>query len=161
MATIQANTSTRSAAYHFKKQKHLPYFLEYMLWVFFGSEGLHLMWLKSEYNDYKEHAERKIALLKQVLQLMEAGQPVPESLHKDLRMVMIDEKHNAYYDDQVDEYLEQWIAAIDTKENEPKAVAPPPSSASNASTPAPTTEASNPPPPSPGTPSSDKPKFMI
>lgn len=110
MATIQTTTDVASASYHFKKQKHLPYFLEYLMWVVFGSECLHLIWIKSDYKEYKERTQHKIALFKDLLALLESNSPVPESLREEIRMVMRDEKFNKqlYQDSDVeDDYLEK------------------------------------------------------
>ncbi|KAI8337765.1 hypothetical protein BC941DRAFT_452577 [Chlamydoabsidia padenii] len=114
MATIQTTTDVASASYHFKKQKHLPYFLEYLMWVVFGSECLHLIWIKSDYKEYKEHAQHKIALFKELITLLESNSPVPDSLREEIRMVMLDEKFNKqlYQDTDIeDDYLEKLIAA--------------------------------------------------
>lgn len=110
MATVQTTTDVASASYHFKQQKHLPYFLEYLMWVVFGSECLHLIWLKAEYKEYKEHAQHKIALFNDLLALLESNSPVPESLREEIRMVMLNEKSNkhAHQDTEIeDDYLEK------------------------------------------------------
>ncbi|KAI9307647.1 hypothetical protein BJ944DRAFT_228449 [Cunninghamella echinulata] len=121
MATIQANTDVRSAAYHFKQQKHMPYFLEYLMWVIFGSESLHLIWLKSEYNDYKDHIQYKIKLLTELIHLLETNSPVPESLRNEIRLLKLDEKHKQLYQDDVeDDYLDKLIASVEAAENTTK-----------------------------------------
>ncbi|KAI8078764.1 uncharacterized protein BX664DRAFT_342636 [Halteromyces radiatus] len=108
MATIQTTTDVQTAAYHFKQQKHLPYVLEYLMWVVFGSECLHLIWLKSEYKEYKEHSQQKIALFKELLHLLESGSPVPESLREEIKMLMLDEKFNKnLHQDIEDDYVEK------------------------------------------------------
>ncbi|CAO3589168.1 unnamed protein product [Absidia cylindrospora] len=120
MATVQSTTDVASAWYHFKKQKHLPYFLEYLMWVVFGSECLHLIWIKSEYKEYKEHTQLKIALFNDLLALLESNSPVPESLREEIRMVMLNEKSNtnhAHQDSDIeDDYLEKLIAASEEAE---------------------------------------------
>ncbi|KAI8068279.1 hypothetical protein BC940DRAFT_333034 [Gongronella butleri] len=153
MATIQSTTDVRSAAHHFKQQRHMPYFMEYLMWVLFGSEGLHLIWLKSEYNEYQQHAERKIELLKQLLQHLEAGEPVPEALRKDLRMVMMNQKQISHHDDHDDEYLEQLIAAAEEKSVPPQQQEEKPIAHAGSSNDTKPAAASKPP--------SDKPKFII
>ncbi|CAO3612827.1 unnamed protein product [Cunninghamella echinulata] len=121
MATIQANTDVRSAAYHFKQQKHMPYFLEYLMWVVFGSESLHLIWLKSEYNDYKDHVQYKIKLLTELIHLLETNAPVPESLRNEICLLKLDEKHKQLYQDDVeDDYLDKLIASAEAAENTTK-----------------------------------------
>ncbi|CAO3635800.1 unnamed protein product [Cunninghamella blakesleeana] len=122
MVTIQANTDVKSAAYHFKQQKHMPYFLEYLMWVIFGSESLHLIWLKSEYNEYKEHVQYKIKLLTELIQLLESNAPVPESLRNEIRLLKLDEKHKQQLsqDDVEDDYLDKLIASVEAAEKSSK-----------------------------------------
>lgn len=81
-----------SLAHHFKRQQHLPYFLEYLMWVVFGSEALHLIWLKMEYKEYKEKTEHKIRLLKEIVERIENGQEFNDSLREEIRMVLLDDR---------------------------------------------------------------------
>ncbi|ORY98904.1 hypothetical protein BCR43DRAFT_488370 [Syncephalastrum racemosum] len=98
----------RSIAYHFKRQRHLPYFLEYLMWVVFGSEALHLIWLKMEYKEYQEKTTHKIRLLEEIIQQIEQGQEFTESFKEEIRMVLLNGKRTAddgEEDEVDDEYL--------------------------------------------------------
>lgn len=98
----------RSIAYHFKRQRHLPYFLEYLMWVVFGSEALHLIWLKMEYKEYQEKTAHKIRLLEEIIEQIEHGQEFTESFKEEIRMVLLNGKRTAddHEADEVDdEYL--------------------------------------------------------
>lgn len=101
-----------SLAHHFKRQQHLPYFLEYLMWVVFGSEALHLIWLKMEYKEYKEKSEHKIRLLEEIVARIENGQEFNDSLREEIRMVLLDDKRTSVEADNSngeidDDYLER------------------------------------------------------
>jgi hypothetical protein len=96
----------QSAAYHFKRQQHMPYFLEYLMWVVFGSEALHLIWLKMDYKEYKEKIQHKTKLLEEIIQRIENGEKINDSLRDEIKMVLMKNKHDgAGHDDIDDEYL--------------------------------------------------------
>jgi hypothetical protein len=77
-----------SAAQHFKRQKHLPFFLEYFMWVVFGSEALHLIWLKIDQQEYRDKTNHQIAVLKEVLLRLEKGEAVDDNLHTEISMLL-------------------------------------------------------------------------
>lgn len=62
------------------------------MWVVFGSEALHLIWLKMEYKEYKEKTEHKIRLLKEIVERIENGQEFNDSLREEIRMVLLDDR---------------------------------------------------------------------
>ncbi|KAF7724103.1 hypothetical protein EC973_001287 [Apophysomyces ossiformis] len=101
----------RSAAWHFKRQRHMPYFLEYLMWVVFGSEALHLIWLKMEYKEYKEKSEHKIRLLREIVDRLEQGQELTEDFREEIRMVLLNGKRTEEETDINDEYLNKLIAS--------------------------------------------------
>lgn len=95
-----------SAAYHFKRQQHMPYFMEYLMWVVFGSEALHLIWLKMDYKEYKEKMKLKTRLLEEIIERVENGEKIDDSLREEIKMVLMNNKHGSeYHDDIDDEYL--------------------------------------------------------
>ncbi|KAG0194844.1 hypothetical protein DFQ28_005057 [Apophysomyces sp. BC1034] len=104
MAT-ESGSSLRSASWHFKRQRHLPYFLEYLMWVVFGSEALHLIWLKMEYKEYKEKTEHKIRLLQEIVARIEQGQELNDSVREEIRMVLLNGKRTEDETDINDDYL--------------------------------------------------------
>ncbi|KAI9011011.1 hypothetical protein CLU79DRAFT_772305 [Phycomyces nitens] len=113
-ASRDQQNNLRVAASHFKRQRHLPYFLEYLMWVVFGSEALHLIWLKMEYREYKEKTEHKIQLLQEIVTRIEQGQEFTESLREEIKMVLLNNKQNmaATTDGEIDDaYLEKLIAS--------------------------------------------------
>jgi hypothetical protein len=77
-----------SAAQHFKRQKHLPFFLEYFMWVVFGSEALHLIWLKIDQQEYRDKTNHQIAVLKEVFARLERGEAVDDNLHTEISMLL-------------------------------------------------------------------------
>jgi len=99
----------KSAAQHFKKQKHLPFFLEYFMWVVFGSEALHLIWLKIDQQEYIEMSSHQIAVLKEVIQRLERGESVDDNLHTEISMLL--KKKAGHKEEDMaeidDEYLEK------------------------------------------------------
>lgn len=96
----------QTAAYHFKRQRHMPYFLEYLMWVVFGSEALHLIWLKIDIREYKEKMQHKTKLLEEIIKRVENGEVIDDSLREEIRMVLVNNKHSGeYHDDINDEYL--------------------------------------------------------
>lgn len=98
--------SVESAAYHFKRQRHMPYFMEYLMWVVFGSEALHLIWLKMDYKEYKEKMKHKTRLLEEIIERVENGEKIDDSLREEIKMVLMNNKHGGeYHDDIDDEYL--------------------------------------------------------
>lgn len=93
---------------HFKRQKHMPYFLEYMMWVVFGSMALHLIWLKMDYKDYRERTAHKTKLLEDLVQRVENGEQIDEDLKQEIKMLLMNEqmyKANSQQEDISDEYL--------------------------------------------------------
>ncbi|KAI9285232.1 hypothetical protein BC943DRAFT_292438 [Umbelopsis sp. AD052] len=103
----------KSAAQHFKRQKHLPFFLEYFMWVVFGSEALHLIWLKIDQQEYIDKSGHQIAVLKEVIQRLERGESVDDNLHTEISMLLKkkagrNEEDLAEIDD---EYLEKLFIA--------------------------------------------------
>lgn len=100
----------QSAAHHFKRQRHMPYFLEYLMWVVFGSEALHLIWLKMDYKEYKEKTAHKTKLLEELIKRIENGEQIDDSLREEIKMVLMNNKHHSDIvggadDDIDDEYL--------------------------------------------------------
>lgn len=100
----------QSAAHHFKRQRHMPYFLEYLMWVVFGSEALHLIWLKMDYKEYKEKTAHKTKLLEELIRRIENGEQITDSLREEIKMVLMNNKHHSEMtgsldDDIDDEYL--------------------------------------------------------
>lgn len=96
----------QSAAFHFKRQRHMPYFMEYIMWVVFGSEALHLIWLKIDYREYKEKMHHKTKLLEEIIQRVENGEVIDDRLRDEIKMVLMNNKHDGeYHDDIDDEYL--------------------------------------------------------
>lgn len=95
----------QSAAYHFKRQRHMPYFLEYLMWVVFGSEALHLIWLKIDYKEYKEKTQHKTKLLEEIIRRLENGEEMTDSLREEIRMVLMKHKNSEDQEDIDDEYL--------------------------------------------------------
>ncbi|KAI7865710.1 hypothetical protein BDF14DRAFT_1700386, partial [Spinellus fusiger] len=65
------------------------------MWAVFGSEALHLIWLKMEYKEYKEKAQHKIKLFEEIIARTEQGQDLTESLIDEIRMVLMDRKWDA------------------------------------------------------------------
>ncbi|KAL0073895.1 hypothetical protein J3Q64DRAFT_1343698 [Phycomyces blakesleeanus] len=112
-ASRDQQNNLRVAASHFKRQRHLPYFLEYLMWVVFGSEALHLIWLKMEYKEYKEKVEHKIQLLQEIVTRIEQGQEFTDSLREEIKMVLLNNKQaSATNDVDIDDaYLEKLIAS--------------------------------------------------
>ncbi|GAB5588593.1 hypothetical protein Unana1_03493 [Umbelopsis nana] len=102
-----------SAAQHFKRQKHLPFFLEYFMWVVFGSEALHLIWLKIDQQEYRDKTNHQIAVLKEVFARLERGEAVDDNLHTEISMLLKkkagDKKDDIPEID--DEYLEKLFVA--------------------------------------------------
>lgn len=100
----------QSAAHHFKRQRHMPYFLEYLMWVVFGSEALHLIWLKMDYKEYREKTAHKTKLLEELIKRIENGEQIDDSLRMEIKMVLMNNKHHSDIvggsdDDIDDEYL--------------------------------------------------------
>lgn len=98
-----------SAAQHFKRQKHLPFVLEYFMWVVFGSEALHLIWLKVDREDFREKSDHKMAVLKEVLSRLERGEAVDSNLQTEIA-IMLKNKATDNKDDEADfddDYLEK------------------------------------------------------
>lgn len=77
-----------SMVYHFRRQQHLTYFLEYLMWVVLGSEALHLMWLKMEKKEYKEKTQHKIKLLEEIIDRIEKGQTFTDDFREEIRIVL-------------------------------------------------------------------------
>jgi hypothetical protein len=101
-------TGVQSAAYHFKRQRHMPYFLEYLMWVVFGSEALHLIWLKMEYKEYKDKIQHKTKLLEELIERIENGEKITSSMKEEIKMVLMNKHTEAAVDDDVDDdYLDK------------------------------------------------------
>lgn len=84
----------------------MPYFLEYLMWVVFGSEALHLIWLKIDIREYKEKMQHKTKLLEEIIKRVENGEVIDDSLREEIKMVLMNNKHTGeYHDDIDDEYL--------------------------------------------------------
>ncbi|KAI8877956.1 hypothetical protein K501DRAFT_288111 [Backusella circina FSU 941] len=105
-------TGVQSAAYHFKRQRHMPYFLEYLMWVVFGSEALHLIWLKMEYKEYKERIQHKTKLLEELIERIENGEKITSGMKEEIKMVLMNRHTEATAgdDDIDDDYLDKLIA---------------------------------------------------
>ncbi|CEP18889.1 hypothetical protein [Parasitella parasitica] len=106
----------QSAAHHFKRQRHMPYFLEYLMWVVFGSEALHLIWLKMDYKEYKEKTAHKIKLLEELIKRIENGDQIDDNLRQEIRIVLMNNKNpngatggDGVDEDIDDEYLNNLI----------------------------------------------------
>ncbi|KAH8550424.1 hypothetical protein BGW37DRAFT_521646 [Umbelopsis sp. PMI_123] len=99
----------QSAAQHFKRQKHLPFFLEYFMWVVFGSEALHLIWLKIDQQEYNDKTNHQIAVLKEIITRLERGESVDDNLHTEISMLLLKKAGNKKEDltEIDDEYLEK------------------------------------------------------
>ncbi|KAI7903157.1 uncharacterized protein BX663DRAFT_507649 [Cokeromyces recurvatus] len=115
----------QSVAHHFKQQRHMPYFLEYLMWAVFGSEALHLIWLKMDYKEYKERSAHKIKLLEEIIKHIEQGEEIEESLKQEIKMVLMNNKHHKddlhdLKDEIDDEYLNHLIASLEKQEQEKK-----------------------------------------
>ncbi|KAI9492405.1 hypothetical protein BDB00DRAFT_977098 [Zychaea mexicana] len=113
-----------SLAYHFKRQRHLPYFLEYLMWVVFGSEALQLIWLKMDYKEYQEKTEHKIRLLEEIIDRIEKGQEFTDDFREEIRMVFMHggrQQHDGSDEDIDDDYLEKLIAASETPHRQQEA----------------------------------------
>ncbi|OBZ86527.1 hypothetical protein A0J61_05418 [Choanephora cucurbitarum] len=109
--------SLQSAAHHFKQQQHMPYFLEYLMWVVFGSEALHLIWLKMDYREYKERTAHKTKLLEKLIARIEQGESIDDSLRQEIRMVILNNKlHQPKTEEIDDDYLDQLIAQSEMTE---------------------------------------------
>ncbi|KAG2231310.1 hypothetical protein INT48_001246 [Thamnidium elegans] len=108
----------QSAAHHFKQQRHMPYFAEYLMWVVFGSEALHLIWLKIDMKEYKEKMKLKTKLLEEIIERVEKGQVIDDNLREEIKMVLMNNnnKSEQRQDEIDDEYLNSLIAASEQKE---------------------------------------------
>ncbi|CAO0801087.1 unnamed protein product [Mucor circinelloides] len=111
----------QSAAHHFKRQRHMPYFLEYLMWVVFGSEALHLIWLKMDYKEYKEKTAHKTKLLEELIKRIENGEQIDDSLREEIKMVLMNNRHHSDIvggsdDDIDDEYLNHLIASSEKQQ---------------------------------------------
>ncbi|KAI8643962.1 hypothetical protein BD408DRAFT_384802 [Parasitella parasitica] len=112
----------QSAAHHFKRQRHMPYFLEYLMWVVFGSEALHLIWLKMDYKEYKEKTAHKTKLLQELIKRIENGEQIDDSLREEIKMVLMSNKNlndivsGGGDDDIDDEYLNNLIASTENQQ---------------------------------------------
>lgn len=95
----------KTAAYHFKQQRHMPYFLEYLMWALFGSEALHLVWLKMDMKEYKERTELKTSLLEEIIQRVENGEVIDDDLRREIKLVLMNSKKDRD-EDIDDEYLD-------------------------------------------------------
>lgn len=99
-----------SMVYHFRRQQHLPYFLEYLMWVILGSEALHLMWLKMEKKEYKEKTQHKIKLLEEIIDRIEKGQAFTDDFREEIRIVLKSgrlQHHEEEDEDVDDDYLDK------------------------------------------------------
>ncbi|CAO3613277.1 unnamed protein product [Mucor fragilis] len=119
----------QSAAHHFKRQRHMPYFLEYLMWVVFGSEALHLIWLKMDYKEYKEKTAHKTKLLEELIKRIEHGEQIDDSLREEIKMVLMNNKHRSDLagssdDDIDDEYLNHLIASSEKHQQSEKKAQP-------------------------------------
>ncbi|GAA5802096.1 hypothetical protein EDC94DRAFT_659802 [Helicostylum pulchrum] len=107
----------QSAAHHFKQQRHMPYFTEYLMWVVFGSEALHLIWLKIDMKEYKEKMKLKTKLLEEIIERVEKGQMIDDNLRDEIKMVLMNNNSSEQRHDEIDdEYLNSLIAASEQKE---------------------------------------------
>lgn len=108
-ATPKEYNGLQSAAHHFKRQRHMPYFLEYLMWVVFGSEALHLIWLKMDYKEYKERTAHKTKVLEELIERIENGEEIDDSLRTEIKMVLMSNNHSndaiGNSDDVDDDYL--------------------------------------------------------
>ncbi|KAI8981628.1 hypothetical protein BDF20DRAFT_911901 [Mycotypha africana] len=102
----------QTAAHHFKQQRHMPYFLEYLMWAVFGSEALHLIWLKMDYKEYREKTAHKKKVLEELIERIEQGEVITDSLREEIKMVLLnkhDKQHKLTAEDFDDEYLAKLI----------------------------------------------------
>lgn len=110
-ASQSAGTGNLSSmVYHFRRQQHLPYFLEYLMWVILGSEALHLMWLKMEKKEYKEKTQHKIKLLEEIIDRIEKGQAFTDDFREEIRIVLKSgrlQHHEEEDEDVDDDYLDK------------------------------------------------------
>ncbi|KAG2221432.1 hypothetical protein INT45_005237 [Circinella minor] len=116
-----------SLAYHFKRQRHLPYFLEYLMWVVFGSEALQLIWLKMERKEYEEKTEHKIRLLKEIVERIEKGQEFNDDFREEIRMVLLNggrPQHDENDEEIDDDYLDKLIASSEASQQQSTTPAP-------------------------------------
>ncbi|KAI7885169.1 hypothetical protein K492DRAFT_157571 [Lichtheimia hyalospora FSU 10163] len=107
-----------SMVYHFRRQQHLPYFLEYLMWVILGSEALHLMWLKMEKKEYKEKTQHKIKLLEEIIDRIEKGQTFTDDFREEIRIVLKSGRlqHQEEEEDVDDDYLDKLLALHEQQE---------------------------------------------
>ncbi|KAI8372969.1 uncharacterized protein BYT42DRAFT_547984 [Radiomyces spectabilis] len=91
------------------------------MWVVFGSEALHLMWLKMEYKEYKEKSQHKIKLLEEIIDRVEHGQAMDDNLKEEIRMVLLNGKRSVEPSDaDIDEeYFNKLIASSEQAASEP------------------------------------------
>lgn len=61
-----------------------PYLTQYLLWTFFGSFTLHLLWSKMSYQEYQEKANSKITKLKDIIRRLENGDESIENVERDI-----------------------------------------------------------------------------
>ncbi|KAF1806628.1 hypothetical protein FB192DRAFT_1338047 [Mucor lusitanicus] len=109
----------------------MPYFLEYLMWVVFGSEALHLIWLKMDYKEYKEKTAHKTKLLEELIKRIENGEQIDDSLREEIKMVLMNNKHHSDIvggadDDIDDEYLNHLIASSEKHQQGEKKAQPQP-----------------------------------
>ncbi|KAI9475753.1 MAG: hypothetical protein EXX96DRAFT_459452, partial [Benjaminiella poitrasii] len=69
------------------------------MWIVFGSEALHLIWLKMDYKEYREKTTHKTKVLEEIIRRIEHGEKVDKSLRQEIRMVLMNDKQLSELDD--------------------------------------------------------------
>ncbi|KAI8997667.1 hypothetical protein BDB01DRAFT_700969, partial [Pilobolus umbonatus] len=69
------------------------------MWVVFGSEALHLIWLKMEYKEYQEKVQHKIRLLEETIRRLERGESIDDNLRDEIRVFLAGNKHSEDVDE--------------------------------------------------------------
>jgi hypothetical protein len=78
------------------------------MWVVFGSEALHLIWLKMEYKEYKDKIQHKTKLLEELIERIENGEKITSGMKEEIKMVLMNKHTEAAVDDDIDDdYLDK------------------------------------------------------
>ncbi|KAI9318038.1 hypothetical protein BX666DRAFT_1844434, partial [Dichotomocladium elegans] len=73
------------------------------MWVVFGSEALHLIWLRMEYKEYQEKTQHKIKLLQEIVERIEKGQEFTDDFRQEIRMVLMHGRNEPNDEDAMEE----------------------------------------------------------
>ncbi|KAL1916578.1 uncharacterized protein VTP21DRAFT_5769 [Calcarisporiella thermophila] len=95
-----------------KWSRYGPFFWEYLMYITVGSEALHLMWVKMEYNEYREKMKIRADVLNEVVQRLERDEELGElEQHEAMRGIL---SGNGKIDDE-ELFWERLIAAADAR----------------------------------------------